>query len=423
MSQLFYHMIYQEKTKRWFTILAQLEESQTVTAKDLADKLSCTPRTIHADIKKIKNYFGTLIILLGDGEGYHFSFQNPLAYTRKKQALLDQEPLFFFADQLFAGIHQTNHQWADCFSLSIASFGRIKRVFVQLLKETYRLSLVEKDNRLRGEETAIRQFMYDLYFTLPMYPKVLERRIESWGSFNQLKETGNWVLDPLHLTQWRQLAQWRIDQGQCLQPKEGSEETQEQLVRALNETITLSFPPQEKAALFLLSLNENQFLHPARQKEFVRQFSSDWKQLSSTLDFEDVSVHFFETLTHLVNLCFQLPPHKPEAQRKEDVSEERLVLNQLLRSYYESKKRFERSLVLTFHLTGSPVLQEWIKKKVRQQLQTTGYYLIEGIQPPRGTRQVTITNTRMPQTTAPVVKLSTIPEESEIRRTLKQIEG
>ena len=36
MSQLFYHLIYNEKTKRWLIMLEQFDESQTVTGKDLA---------------------------------------------------------------------------------------------------------------------------------------------------------------------------------------------------------------------------------------------------------------------------------------------------------------------------------------------------------------------------------------------------
>lgn len=104
-------------------------------------------------------------------------------------------------------------------NLSPASFGRIKRQFVHLLEEHYHLTIVKKDNQLQGSEPAIRQFMYDLYFMLPLYPNVLKQRVESWDSFDQPTRPGQWSLDPIRLSQWRQLAQWRIDQGQCLQVK------------------------------------------------------------------------------------------------------------------------------------------------------------------------------------------------------------
>ncbi|MGI2064619.1 hypothetical protein, partial [Escherichia coli] len=58
--------------------------------------------------------------------------------------------------------------------------------------------------------------------------------------------------------------------------------------------------PQEKAALFLLSLNEDQFLNPLRQKEFIQQFSSEDKQPYLTNDFEEVNVAFFETVIALM---------------------------------------------------------------------------------------------------------------------------
>ncbi len=125
MSQLFYHMIYQEKTKRWLMMLDQFATNQTMTVKDLATKLSCTQRTVQSNIKQIKKYFDASILLLGGEDGYHFSFRSPTAYIRKKQALLDQEPLFFYADQLVAGIRKTNQEWAETLNLSPASFGRI----------------------------------------------------------------------------------------------------------------------------------------------------------------------------------------------------------------------------------------------------------------------------------------------------------
>lgn len=123
MTQLFYHLIHHEKNKRWLMMLDQLEESQTLTGQDLSAKLSCTQRTIQSDIKQIKKYFDTSILLLGGEDGYHFSFRSPTAYTRKKQSLPEQEPLFFYADQLVAGTRKTNQEWAETLNLSPASFG------------------------------------------------------------------------------------------------------------------------------------------------------------------------------------------------------------------------------------------------------------------------------------------------------------
>lgn len=420
MSQLFYHLIYQEKTKRWLMMLEQFEENQTLTGKYLATKLSCTQRTIQSDIKQIKQYFDASIRILGGEYGYHFSLRSPTAYTRKKQALLDQESLFSYADQLLAGTRRTNQEWAEILNLSPASFGRIKRQFAYLLEEQYQLTIVSKDNQLQGSEPAIRQFMYDLYFMLPLCPKVLEKRIESWDSFDQPTKPGHWSIDPIRLSQWCQLAQWRIDQGQCLHVKNGQEKVLERIVAVLDETVILSLPPQEKAALFLLSLNEEQFLNPLRQKEFIRQFSSKDGYNYLIKDFEEVIVPFFETVIALMHQFFQLPL----SQTKEDVAEnqikEKRIFNHLMKNYNGSKERFERSLVLTFKLTGSLALQEWIKKSVRHHLQMKGFYLLEEIQNTPLNRQVIITNGKMSQERSNVVRLSTIPEEREIKQALKR---
>lgn len=422
MRQLFYYLIYQEKTKRWLTILNYLEVNQTMTAKGLAEKLGFTTRTIRTDIKQIKRDFDASILLLGDEDGYHFSFQDPVVYTNKKQALLEHEPLFLLADQLIAGTQRTNKEWAEVLSLSPASFGRLKRFFVQLLNDRYCLTIINKSNRLYGEESAIRQFMYDLYFTLPLYPKYLEKRIESWGSFNQVKRTGSWELDPVRLNQWIQLAQWRIDQDQCLQPKESQEETQKQLANAFDETVTLSFPLQEKAALFLLSLKEEQFLDPLRQKEFIRQFSSVNGSSFSQLDSEGITIRFFETIIALMNQFFHIKLYKGKEDRIEGQTDEKHFINNLIKNYYESKTRLERSLLLEFQLAGSPALQRWIKKVVRHQLQSKGYYLIESVQKIPYTYQITVTNTRIPLKKPHMVCLSSIPKEREIEQALKVLD-
>ncbi|OTO08373.1 hypothetical protein A5882_003845 [Enterococcus sp. 4E1_DIV0656] len=422
MSQLFYRMIYQEKSKRWLTMLDQLEENQTMTGKDLAMNLGCTPRTIQSDIKQIKEYFEASILLIGGEDGYHLSFQHPMTYTKKKQALVDKEPLFFYADQLLVGTRRTNQEWAETFNLSPASFGRIKRQFVQLLEEQYRLMIVGNDNQLQGSEPAIRQFMYDLYFTLPLCPNVLEQRIESWDSFYQLNKSGGWALDPIRLNQWHQVAQWRIDQGKYLQLKKGQEKAQERIGAALDETVILSLPPQEKAALFLSSLNEEQFLNPLRQKEFIRQFSSKYGHNYLIRDFEELVVPFFETLIALMSQFFPLSVSQTTKAAADRQTEEKQFFDQLMKNYYGSKARFERSLVLTFQLTGSLALQEWIKKSVRHYLQKKGYYLIEGIQTTPINRQVIITNGKIPQESTNVVWLSIIPEEKEINQALKGID-
>jgi hypothetical protein len=422
MNQLFYHLIYNEKTKRWLKMLEQFEESQTVTGKDLATKLSCTQRTIQSDIKQIKQYFDSSILLLGGEDGYHFFFQSPTAYTRKKQVLLDQEPLFSYADQLLAGFRRTNQEWAETLSLSPARFGRIKRYFVHLLEDQYQLTIVEKNNQLQGSEPAIRQFMYDLYFMLPLCPNVLEKRIESWDSYDQSTKSGQWSLDPIRLNQWKQLAQWRIAQGHFLYCKEGQEDMQEQLADALDQTVTLSVPPREKAALFLLSLKEEQFLNLLRQKEFIRQFSSKSDHHFSMINFDNVTGPFFETLIALMNQFFQISPDKTRKNFIKEQSEEKNFLNQLMKNYCESKKRFERALVLRFQLVGSPALQRWIKNMVRHHLQSKGYYLLEDTETTIFNRQITISNRKTLQDNPRMVGLSTIPEEKEIKHALKMID-
>lgn len=179
--------------------------------------------------------------------------------------------------------------------------------------------------------------------------------------------------------------------------------------------------PEEKAALFLLSLNEGQFLNPLRKKEFIQQFSSEDEHTYLSNDFGEVNVAFFETVIALMNQFFQLSLSQTKEDATEGQIEEKQFLDQLIKNYNRTKERFERSLILTFQLTGSLALQEWIKKSVRHYLQVKGYYLLEEIQTIPFKRQLIITNGRMSQKSVNVVCLSTIPEEVEIKQALKRI--
>lgn len=85
MKQIFYQLIHQEKTKRWFSISEHLEEKQTLKAQELADLVGCTQRTIRTDIKEMKQYFSTDVELISDGGGYHFYFKNPRQYLEKQR--------------------------------------------------------------------------------------------------------------------------------------------------------------------------------------------------------------------------------------------------------------------------------------------------------------------------------------------------
>lgn len=420
MSHLFYHLIHQEKTKRWLMSLERLENTPAVTGNTLATDLGCTVRTIQTDIKQIKDYFGSSLLLLGDEEGYHLSFQSPAVYTKKKQALLMAEPLFVYADQLLAGIHRTNQEWASYFSVSLASFGRIKRSFVHVLKQEYQLTIRGMDNRLHGKEAAIRQFMYDLYFTFPLLPRALEDRLASLSTVTQTKQSTEWLVDPVRLDQWGRLAQWRIAQGKLLPKKECQKNVCDQLVTALGETSQLAFPPQEKAALFLLALHEEQFLNPLKQKAFFHQFSSVPSHRFPMMDFEQVTVHFFETWIILMRTFFQLVPEKTTNEQTDGMSEAQQCFHQLMQAYVAHKTRIERSLLLIFDVSGSYALQEWIKKSVRVQLRKKGYYLIEGSHPPSYARPLIVTTRDRQRDTTRALILPRIPEEEDIKQALQE---
>lgn len=148
MNRLFYQLIHNSQAKRWLQILDMLEEQQQMTAHELARQTNYSIRTINTDIKAIKKEFHSTVSILGDGQGHHFSFQNPMLYVKRKQGLLEGEVIFNYLDHLLLGVNQSNHDWAITLSISLASFNRMKRSLNRILEDQYGLIITTSSNCL-----------------------------------------------------------------------------------------------------------------------------------------------------------------------------------------------------------------------------------------------------------------------------------
>lgn len=71
---------------------------------------------------------------------------------------------------------------------------------------------------------------------------------------------GEWQIDEQRMNQWIVIAQLRITHGHELSKKNEATSFQTLLFQAFDYQVIISLPNQEKAALFLSSLKEEQFL-------------------------------------------------------------------------------------------------------------------------------------------------------------------
>lgn len=422
MKQVFYQLIHQTKTKRWLCIAEHLEEKQTLKAQELADLVGCTERTIRTDIKEMKQYFLDTIELISDEGGYHFFFQNPRRYFEKKQSLLSSEPLFVLLDQILMGVRKTNQAWAEVLAVGTASFGRIKRVLVSLLKKHYQVVIYSIDNQLKGEESAIRQLMYDFYYRLPIYPKWLDEKMKRIQFLDLSLLSGRWQLDAIRLIRWHQVVLWRMAQHCFLPNCKGAKKTQEKLSSALEEQIELALPEREKASLFLLALQEEQFLSIDNQKKFIHEFSPCISKDEIEKETQETPAQFFDTILVLFRQFFSITSVKFSEESPWKSLKEQTIFDQLTASCLEQKQALERSLILIFDLTGSLTLQEWIKTTVRQKLKKMGYSLFEEDHTRPSIKQIIITNKQDHQIVGTVGRPSSIPEETEMLRLLEEVE-
>ncbi|GEB28756.1 transcriptional regulator [Enterococcus casseliflavus] len=419
MKPLFYHLLTTQKIKRWITLLDYVEE-KPFTGNELARRLDCTRRTVISDIKEIKELFKSTIILLGDENGYFLELQNPRKYYQKKQDLLKNEPLFLMADTLFENHERTNQELARLLQLPITTFNRVKRHFSSVLQRNYGLNLTKTSNRVVGLETRVRQFFFDFYFTIPLYPEALLEKIKHRRAYESSIPKSKWQMNHKKLQGWLTITEVRLKQGYNLPKSTTNPQICKRLAEALDPTYQLDMSEREKASLFLASIEEHQFLSSLVQTEFMYQFSSaSWGSLLA-IEEDEKHVYLFKTLIQLLKEFFHLPFELEfeETNNRERGSEsvEEKLLNQFITNFLKEKQKVNWAIFVRYNLIGPQVLKEWIKKEVHSQLKELGYFLLEeenvtnGFSIPR----LQVTNVQEGIERNSEIYLSAIPDIEEI---------
>lgn len=414
MQALFHQLVFTAKTKRWLTLLEVLEEEEHVIAQTLIDQTGFGRRTIMADMRAVRAYFDETIQLVGNEKGYHFSFLDPKGYYEKKQALLDEEKLFLFVDQLAAGKQLDNRQWAAFLGVSSSSFQRMKGQLQALLTQQYGLQLVTKTNLLCGEEASIRQFLYDFYFMSPLYPTDLQEHLRHLHQEKTIVQEGPWQLDATLVNRWLKLIKLRIEQGYCLPDQGKHKNLQGTLVQALDQQVNVALPAPEKAALFLLALDERQFLNPLTQKAFIQVFSQTKEPYLLVRETEGLTYRLFETLLFLMETFFQLPLLEEEVpeSRKKDV-----LLAAFMNQFSAQKKHYSETIVLSYDLVGPSALKRWIKTEVEAAGKERGLHFVDAslVNRPGVLRHIKITNQILQMRPTGDIELPQFPTKEAIR--------
>lgn len=416
MQALFHHLLFSNKTKRWLVLLETIEEKEQVIAQTLIEQTGFGRRTIIDDMKALKAYFGATIHLFSNEQGYHFSFCDPKGYYERKQALLAEEKVFLFVDQLAAGKCLGNKQWSETLGVSSAGFQRIKGHLQTVLIKHYGLTLESKTNRLCGEEAGIRQFLYDFYFTLPLYPAALQDHVDQIHQEQVPIQEGPWQMDPTLFNQWLKITKLRVDQGYCLPDSPRYKDLQTALVQASDQQMNVALPEPEKAALFLLSLEERQFLNPMTQKAFVCEFSPTKVPYFLARETKGLTYRLFDTLIFLMEMFFQLP-------RLEEVSQENqtkdVLLATLMKQFSTQKKRYRNTIAVSYHLTGPTALKRWIKTTLEAVGRDKGVQIVEAplVNSPGIVRHLKVANQGQTLPPSGGIDLPTFPGKEAIEQT------
>lgn len=423
MTRLFKQLIYKTKTRRWFDLLILLEQKEHVMVKEFVDQTHYTRRTILKDVKELKTYFGSSILWIGDENGYHFSLRDPYDYEQKKRALLAEERLFILFDHLIDEQPRENAQWAEVLDISIAGFGRLKHQLQAVLETYYKLKLDAETNLLVGKEADIRQVLYEFYFTLPVYPVSMGEKVKELRQSQIPIRNGEWQLKETRLNHWLRIAQMRIAKEKYLPENDTEPALQASLIQAFERQVTVSLPDQEKAALFLLSLEEEQFLNPLTQKVFLQSFSPSLCHHFLVRSDEGLAYQFLSTYLSIMRFFFRLPSFGGKVNVKKSSQEEEKVLDQLLATFSLEKENYQKSIYVTYRLTGSPALKRWIKKEVEKELTQAGRIVVEApaFEQPLFLRHLQVSNDPEIQEMKVGIFLPETPKKEDIQQGIQQL--
>lgn len=154
---------------RTLKILSLLQNHSYITLKELASGTNSSDRTILTDIHRIKDYFSQTVDLEATPIGYVFTILSLNAYSEKKRALLENEPLFRVIESIFFNECQTLDEWSDQLFTTVSSLSKLFNSITPILK-SYGLSLSNDPVDFIGNEINIRHFFHDFYYESDITP-------------------------------------------------------------------------------------------------------------------------------------------------------------------------------------------------------------------------------------------------------------
>lgn len=164
MRELHLQLINDSATARRLLLLNILEQGKIVTTAYLANKTNVSLRTISTDIHALKRHFGESVQFISNYNGYSFRELDSDLYHKKKQALWMNEPIYEVISNIFYGDLDNIAITADYLHYSPGSLRRILTSIKPILR-TYGIKLQMNPINITGDESSIRKFFLDFYYT------------------------------------------------------------------------------------------------------------------------------------------------------------------------------------------------------------------------------------------------------------------
>lgn len=438
-KSLMIQLTYDKKLQRWLQILALLEDSLTISGKEIAQQIATTRRTLITDIKELNEQFATTMQIVGDEQGYSLRLMKPQEYYQQKRQLLAKELLFVWLDGIFQGQKRTIIEWANLLDTNISTFHRYKKQLEATLAD-YQVSLAKEEIvALQGEEIAIRRFFYSFYYEQAFSPEsLLESKTRYEAQTPIVHSQSSWACDQKKCQNWAIISYQRQQTGDLLPEKSTAVP---EMIQALAKEIQLERQPfgnqREAATIFLLSLEELRFIDPKLQQRFVHSFAPVELQeslaaYSQQQLLDQPTLLFLGTWVYLLDQLEILPLDGEPLGKNENPpilaelfsSEGIAYFIGLIEQWQKQKEQLCFEVVVKWGLLGPAVVQQWIKEAFKSEAQKQCITLNEEEDSfvAEYLPKVQITNTAFaPHLYQVGIQLSEVPAQEEIEKVCQEL--
>ncbi|MBC9810215.1 helix-turn-helix domain-containing protein [Carnobacterium maltaromaticum] len=190
MENLHMRLIIEKKLKREIKILNILKDNtNSISAKELADELNASEKTVVSDIEEIKKKIPLeWNIIFKKNVGYTITISDEFGFANFIKELIEESPLFVIVSSLFNNELFSIEEWEERLYMTESTLKRALGVLRGVLQE-FKLKLALNPIDISGNEVNIRYFFFQFFYSSDKTPHLQRPTAKEILFYDQLKIT------------------------------------------------------------------------------------------------------------------------------------------------------------------------------------------------------------------------------------------